>query len=329
MDPTGENAFDSKDAINYPRLELIYESTLENNLPPEIGDVSNSPIIPTSENDVLISTQINDNDSIIESVMLFYRVNNGEWQITQMTNNGSAYIGMIPQLNSGSLIEYYVLSKDEHGNNSTSTIQQYQVDRPEYFHTLQMEYDTLKMRFDELMRDFESIQLNADLILVNYDLLLGNYTDIMSRYETLQNDYSDLSNIFNSLEDDFKLLQNDYEQIDFRLLNAIESAGNLQQIMTELQTKLENVEAELALSEGVILGDIDQINWLQSELNITRIELSEVLSEFNFTETSDPSSDSSLINMRRSLAIWQIAGVISLCSSVILLYYLYHKNQKR
>lgn len=58
-----------------------------------------------------------------DSVLIWYRVNNGPWQMEHMTNTlDQNYTGYIPQQPAGSTVEYYLYAADASGRNETSPL---------------------------------------------------------------------------------------------------------------------------------------------------------------------------------------------------------------
>ena len=58
-----------------------------------------------------------------DSVLIWYRVNNGAWQLNQMTHTtGQNYTGTIPEQPCGSEIDYYLYAADESGRHATEPL---------------------------------------------------------------------------------------------------------------------------------------------------------------------------------------------------------------
>lgn len=52
-----------------------------------------------------------------DSVLIYYRVNEGDWQMTNMANNsGQLWTGSIPGVAQGSQVDYYLYAADQNGN---------------------------------------------------------------------------------------------------------------------------------------------------------------------------------------------------------------------
>ncbi|MCX6245006.1 MAG: agmatine deiminase family protein [Bacteroidetes bacterium] len=76
---------------------------------------------PAQDNFVLNADLIPCSDSAIysDSVLIWYKVNNGAYQVKHMTNTtGNHYTGMIPKQPSGSIISYYLYAADKSGHNA-------------------------------------------------------------------------------------------------------------------------------------------------------------------------------------------------------------------
>jgi hypothetical protein len=77
---------------------------------------------PAQDNFLLTADLIPCSDSAIynDSVLISYKVDNGPYQIVQMTNtSGFHYKGYIPKQASGSIIQYYLYAADKSGRHAT------------------------------------------------------------------------------------------------------------------------------------------------------------------------------------------------------------------
>jgi agmatine deiminase len=77
---------------------------------------------PAQDNFLLTADLIPCSDSAIynDSVLIFYKVDNGPYHIVQMSNtSGFHYTGYIPKQASGSIIEYYLYAADKSGRHAT------------------------------------------------------------------------------------------------------------------------------------------------------------------------------------------------------------------
>jgi agmatine deiminase len=77
---------------------------------------------PAQDNFTLTDDLIPCSDSAvyIDSVLIWYRVNSGNYQKIHMVNtSGLHYAGMIPKQPSGSIIQYYLYAADKSGHNAT------------------------------------------------------------------------------------------------------------------------------------------------------------------------------------------------------------------
>lgn len=96
--------------------------------PPTIDDVDYSPRTPTSEDNVIVTALVVDNESGVDFVSLLYSVNNGTWIVVSMSNlSGSTYTGVIPKFSSGTQIQFKILAQDKAGNPAESNIISYHV----------------------------------------------------------------------------------------------------------------------------------------------------------------------------------------------------------
>jgi agmatine deiminase len=74
---------------------------------------------PGQDNFLLTATLIPCSDSAVysDSVLIWYKVGNGDYKVVHMTNSGGQeYSGMIPKQPSGSIIRYYLYAADKSGH---------------------------------------------------------------------------------------------------------------------------------------------------------------------------------------------------------------------
>jgi hypothetical protein len=88
--------------------------------PPAISSIRRDIAEVMTNQAVNISASIVDLDGTVDSAKLFYRVDNGSFNMINLTTSGSdIYTGTIPGVNSDSaLVDYYVWAKDNEGNES-------------------------------------------------------------------------------------------------------------------------------------------------------------------------------------------------------------------
>ncbi|MDH3269493.1 MAG: T9SS type A sorting domain-containing protein, partial [Ignavibacteria bacterium] len=88
---------------------------------PAISQIRRDAAEVMSNQAVEISANITDLDGTVDSVKLFYRVDNGSYNSVEMTSSGNDnFNGTIPGMVSDSaLVDYYIWSKDNDGNEST------------------------------------------------------------------------------------------------------------------------------------------------------------------------------------------------------------------
>ena len=103
---------------------------------PTISDINHSPSNPTTDDTVEISCVVVDANSI-QSVKLYYRINDGSWIIIDMTlTTGDIYQATISSLSEGDVIEYYVVATDDSPNenvaidNNTGTYYSFTITAP-------------------------------------------------------------------------------------------------------------------------------------------------------------------------------------------------------
>lgn len=81
---------------------------------PVISDISRTPLIPTSNDDVVIRAKVTD-DSNSPTVKLHYMISGGGFEEIDMTLNQGLYEGTIPKLSFSGKIEYFIEARDEVG----------------------------------------------------------------------------------------------------------------------------------------------------------------------------------------------------------------------
>jgi hypothetical protein len=102
------------DSTTY-KLEPLYASDIVfGSGPPSMMNVDRNPCIPDSDDEVLISCNINDNSSVV-SAEIMYSVNGGSYQSVAMNNlGGASWTGTIPATNSeGERVNYYIQAVDD------------------------------------------------------------------------------------------------------------------------------------------------------------------------------------------------------------------------
>lgn len=133
--------------------------------PPMISNINYTPAQPNSNDDVSVSANVTD-DGQVMSVLLFYNVNGGSFNSLVM-NLGvpPAYVGTIPDQNSGDIVAFYIMATDNQSNSSTSNTITYSVSSP----TLEL----LTPMNEALVSDFDISfsweDINADRYLLVVD----------------------------------------------------------------------------------------------------------------------------------------------------------------
>ncbi|NHJ85806.1 MAG: hypothetical protein FK734_10110 [Asgard group archaeon] len=85
---------------------------------PELSNLMISPIKPEVNKPVNVTVVVNDY-SELDFVHLIYRVNDGAWEIVDMTSEEGYYFGVIPKTKINSIVEYYIEASDTLGQVST------------------------------------------------------------------------------------------------------------------------------------------------------------------------------------------------------------------
>ena len=99
-----------------PRTE--YDMGILSN-PPLISNLKRNPGSPSSADEVTISANIVDNNSVNES-SLHYSINWDDFQKINMANSGDNYSAVIPPQSEGSFVRYFISSFDDVGDYATS-----------------------------------------------------------------------------------------------------------------------------------------------------------------------------------------------------------------
>ena len=97
------------------KIEPLYVSDIEFGAgPPNIMDVSRDPCSPGTVDNVVVSANITDNSTISEA-SLYYRVNEGSWNIISMSNTeDDSWSGSIPASGiENAFVEYFVKASDD------------------------------------------------------------------------------------------------------------------------------------------------------------------------------------------------------------------------
>ena len=99
-------------------IEVLFDDVyLYNDPAPEISEIFYTPTIP--DTDVNVSAQVY--DPSLETVMLQYRINEGEWIEVAMIDTGDGFNATIPAQAEGTEIDFYIQSTDLFGQVSQST----------------------------------------------------------------------------------------------------------------------------------------------------------------------------------------------------------------
>ncbi|HYW68529.1 MAG TPA: lamin tail domain-containing protein, partial [bacterium] len=86
------------------------------NTPPWIRTLTYAPIPPIETDDVTISAYVTD-DSSVDSVMVYYNIDNSGWNTVEATTGDSLYSGAIPAvaLYDGAVVQYFMRAVDDLG----------------------------------------------------------------------------------------------------------------------------------------------------------------------------------------------------------------------
>jgi hypothetical protein len=101
---------------------------------PAITNITRSKVVPTSNDDIVITANINDVDGV-SSAKLFYAVgaSNVNYIEVPMTNVNTTYSATIPKQAEGSFIKYFIEAKDGSVDLLTSRIPNVPAEEPKFF----------------------------------------------------------------------------------------------------------------------------------------------------------------------------------------------------
>ncbi len=105
----------------YP-LDEPFIDTLE----PIITNIEYTPVSPTDQDLVTISATVTDN-IFISTVLLYYRINGGDWHTTTMSGDGCTYSSIIGSFEGNSTIDFYISASDTTDNKAESETESFMV----------------------------------------------------------------------------------------------------------------------------------------------------------------------------------------------------------
>jgi len=114
-------------AGEWTETELRSYTVTEDETPPEIDSLDHSPETPTNLDEVTVSASITDGSGI-DTAILSYSVDEGDWINVTMEQDGSVYTANIPAQAVGSAVDYKVMANDTFDNWDTSIDYSYVVE---------------------------------------------------------------------------------------------------------------------------------------------------------------------------------------------------------
>ncbi|MFX1539611.1 MAG: hypothetical protein ACFFBX_02370, partial [Promethearchaeota archaeon] len=100
-----------------PAVGIYYDYTVVDVTPPDIDNISQTPLSVVFTDSVIVSCDVTDSSTGVSTVMLYYRLNGGLWTSVSMSlttpDHYEATIGVQPY---GTLVEYYVNATDNDDN---------------------------------------------------------------------------------------------------------------------------------------------------------------------------------------------------------------------
>ena len=123
----GQHAIRSmaKDLVGNTRDVEI--SVIVDNTGPVIESLSHSPEEPVEGQEVVVKAKISDAVGSVARTILWYRVDNGDWNSVEMSCSNGVWTATIPGQKAGSKVEYYIEAYDEVDNITKSDVKYYEV----------------------------------------------------------------------------------------------------------------------------------------------------------------------------------------------------------
>jgi predicted nucleic acid-binding Zn-ribbon protein len=316
-DFTGESIFASKETLFSPRLEVSLR--FSDNESPEIGSIFIDPANPSSEDVTIVSAKVSDTESGVKTVKLFYRIEDSLWTNLEMVLVDDIYQGTIPLQKSESIVEFYLLAEDNSENNSTSTIQEYKVVRPQYYNDLQNIYNNLLTRFDELTIRFDELKVKADLEKIDFDSLLNNYSSLQTIFKDIDESYIELQGDYNLIIDELNSIQFELAEVNNDLFSANSQKTSLQVELDNLKQEIELLESDLFGAKGELSGNREYLDSILTQLNNTQDALIDASNDLSNAEAELEDLTSEYNNVNQFLIFWQLITIVSLASVIGLL----------
>ncbi|MHA2028852.1 MAG: DUF7743 domain-containing protein [Candidatus Kariarchaeaceae archaeon] len=101
---------------------------VKDGIAPEISNVLIIPEIPHNSDNIEISADVNDADSGVSTVYLYYKVDDGTWFGNLMTyTSGLTFVATLPTQTYNSVVEYYIEAEDNQGNLNSNEISSFTI----------------------------------------------------------------------------------------------------------------------------------------------------------------------------------------------------------
>jgi len=97
------------------------------NTSPVIEYVGHAPIEPTEGEPVVITARVSDDVSGVEKVILYYRIDGGDWLSVEMFCKDGRWENIIPGQSADTVVEYYIEAYDKAGNIVRSAVGRYKI----------------------------------------------------------------------------------------------------------------------------------------------------------------------------------------------------------
>lgn len=111
------------------KITEINSYRVDDNTPPNIGVPIWSPVEPSTQQEVLVNVSVSElkTASGINSVILWFRIVDDEWQSLEMTSKNGIWTAVIYGYSGGKIVEFYIESLDMVGNQALTQNYSYTV----------------------------------------------------------------------------------------------------------------------------------------------------------------------------------------------------------
>ena len=141
---------------------------------PKIVSVIRSPLNPKADQSVIVTTQVIEGESQIESIILSYKTDSSSWNNVTMTQNGESYTANIPGYPVNTQVNYKIYAIDIENNSDVSTLESYTVIIPNSSPIAVMTYSPTITFTDEVVKFDASSSYDPDGTIESYFWSFGD-----------------------------------------------------------------------------------------------------------------------------------------------------------